>query len=207
MKKIRQNNEPLHEEIRKRSDYIKQIHDFAKYMEKEYELESTDDRSLLICAADKTLGDGEVGAAHIMLGDIDLTTASVSSMMEQEKMGIIFRMARIMAEVTHDDLGDLVFVRHRHLRRLYWSAAGVAAWTLCVVALQVVGIANWITTVSNLILMAWVNWLVWREIGNVKYDIYRLDKTRNEEFRERKKMQREKVFDVLRQVSDDDDDE
>lgn len=195
--------------VREKSEFIKRIEDFANYMQKEY-IDDCEGRSLLISAGDRSLGDSQGGMAHIMLGDRTMNTAGLASMMRQDGFDDVFRMARIVS--TDDDgMGDVISNKRRRLRMLYGMAALSAFWTLCIVGFQIVGIGNWITTVSNLLLMAYIFFILCREILPLRRQVARLKAAEREEQEARKRRKMAALFfeslHHLMQRDDDDDDE
>lgn len=193
--------------VREKSEFIKRIEDFANYMQKEYIDEGN--RSLLISAGDSSIADSQGGMAHIMLGDRAMNMAGLASMMRQDGFGDLFRMARIVS--TDDDgMGDVISNKRRRLRMLYGMAALSASWTLCIVGFQIVGIGNWITTVSNLLLMAYIFFILWREILPLRRQVARLKAAESEEQEARKRRNMAALFfESLHHLMqrDDDDDE
>lgn len=195
--------------VREKSEFIKRIEDFANYMQKEY-IDDCEGRSLLISAGDRSLGDSQGGMAHIMLGDRAMNTAGLASMMRQDGFDDVFRMARIVS-TDDDSMGDVISSKRRRLRILYGMAALSAFWTLCIVGFQIVGIGNWITTVSNLLLTAYIFFILWREILPLRRQVARLKAAEREEQEARKKRKMAALFfeslHHLMQRDDDDDDE
>lgn len=192
--------------VREKSEFIKRIEDFANYMQKEY-INDCDDRSLLISAGDRTLGDAQGGMAHIMLGDRVMNTAGLASMMHQDGFGDMFRMARIVS-TDDDSMGDVIGSKRRRLRWLYGMAGLSAFWTLCIVGFQITGIANWITTVSNFLLMTYIDLSLWREIRPLRRQIARLKAAEREEQEERKKRKMAALlFEAIHHLMQRDDDD
>lgn len=151
------------QEVRQRSEFLKRITEFARFMQKEYIEESDGDMAMMICAGDSSVGNNQTGHAEIMMGGKPLMAYSLADMMKDEKYGQTFRIARMMAADSEAAMGD-VKTLERRVRRLYVTIAGLSAWTLVLVAMQLVGIANWITTVSNLLLMGFLISLVVRDL-------------------------------------------
>ena len=196
------------QELKGRSEFIKRVTDFAQYMQQEYVEGSDGERAMLICAADATVGDGRSGHLHLVMGGKATMTASLASMMSQEEMQEVFRVARIVAGAADDLRSDMKPLRRR-LRTLYGMAAVAGLWTLCIVGFQVVGIANWITTVSNLLLMAYVGFVLYREIREHRRKLQRIGREQQRETQQRKEMAALAFAEMLKRIaaSADDDDE
>lgn len=165
--------------VRERSEFIKRIEDFVNYMQKEY-IDGCDGRSLMISAGDRSLGDSQGGMAHIMLGDRDMNTAGLASMMRQDGFSDIFRMARIVS-ADDDSMGDVISSKRRRLHVDYGIAAMLVVWTLCIVAMSIAGIMHWVLTLTNLALMAFTLLNVWREIRPLRRQVARLKAAEREE--------------------------
>lgn len=147
-------------EVRRQSEFLKRVHDFAAYMHKEYISESDGEMSLFISANDGTLGDDKVGRMQCVMGREALVVTGLASLMEQGDNRELFRAARRMA----DDYSDLP-QRRKELRRqrrvLYVLSGATVLWACAIILLQVFGVANWITTVSNLLLMTFIGLQLW----------------------------------------------
>ena len=192
--------------IREKSEYIRRIEDFASFMQKEY-IEDCEGRSLLISAGDLSAGDPHGGMIHIILGDRNMTTAGLTSMMRQDGMGDIFRMARIVS-ADNDDMTHVIIKMRRDLLILYIDVAVSFLWTLCIIAFQIIGIANWITTVSNLLLMAFASIFLWNKIRQLRRKTAKLVADCREE-KEKRLEHRIKTFlnELMSQSHIDDDDD
>lgn len=194
--------------VRERSEFIKRIEDFAKFMEKEY-IDDSYERSLLISATDRSIGESQGGMMHIAVGNKTLTTAGLASMMQQEGFDEMFRMARVVS-TDDDDISDVIRDKRHRLHVDYGIAVILGVWTLCIVAIGVAGIMHWVLTITNLALMAftWLN--VWREIRPLRRQIGRLEVSCQKDRKERTRRKMEALlFDSLRHLTrqDNDDDE
>ena len=194
--------------VRERSEFIKRIDDFAKFMEKEY-IDDSDERSLLISATDRSIGESQGGMMHIAVGNKTLTTAGLASMMQQEGFDEMFRMARIVS-TDDDDISDVIRDKRHRLHVDYGIAVILGVWTLSIVAIGVAGIMHWVLTITNLALMGftWLN--VWREIRPLHRQIGRLEASYQQDHKERTRRKMEALlFDSLRHLTrqDKDDDE
>lgn len=150
------------EKLRNSSEYIKAAESFARYAHQEWIQDYIDSRALLMCCVDRTIPDG-VGSITLATGDSDLLTASLMQMQDDEHLGHIFRKARMVND-TIGDLNENIRNLRSRLRIDYYMAALVVFWMLCVIGFQIWGIANWITTVSNLLLMVFSGHMVGRDI-------------------------------------------
>lgn len=197
-------------EVRQQSEFLKRVHDFAGYMQKEYISESDGEMSLFISASDGTLGDDKVGRMQCVMGREALVATGLASLMEDGDSRGLFRAARRMA----DDYDDLPKRRKelRHQRRALYTLMTVSAlWTCAIILLQMFGVANWITTVSNLLLMTFIGLQLWSFGIDLRHKTVRL---REDESDHRRNMiergigeAMQRFFSKFRREQDDDDDE
>lgn len=167
------------EGLRRKSEFIRQVGDFAMYMQKEY-LDPSDNLSLLVCAADASIdGGGRCGSAAIMLGDRWVGLTALASMMRQKEFAEAFRKARVLSTEDGDDggMGDAMRGVRRRLRVDYSIEAGVALWAALIATLAAFGLMDWFTMVSNLILMAWTAFIVGRDIMPLRRQIRRMEES------------------------------
>ncbi len=196
--------------VREKSEFIRCVHDFARYMQKEY-IDVSDGRSLLITACDRDIdGCTKGGMAHIILGNAMLNTAAIASMMREESMADMFRTARIAN--TEDDMSVEIAAKRKRLRTLYVTSALIALWTLCLVGLLAWGVAGWVSTVTNMLLMGYMGYLIFGEIRPLRRQIARMKASDREERKARVKQEEdalEEFFGMLRRrmEQDGDDDE
>lgn len=206
--------------VRQESKFINQIESFARYMDAEYVTNSDQPRSLCIIAADcLDAKSGKHALAHILLGDNRVNRCALRSMMEENDR---------FSEQVHDlcdndgedrsveDLDEEIGSKQKRMTLSKWICVGIAAWSAVIIAMFVVGIASWITTVSNLLLLAWCVILVGSEIRSLNRNIEKLKQQRKRAAGRQKIMSRMEQFtDFLRQMraqieedaGDDDDDE
>lgn len=186
----------------RQSEYIKRVVDFAKYMQKEY-IDESGDKCLLISAGDRNVDANKKGIIHAVVGNKEMVIANMVSLMKQKETAEIFRMARIV----NNDVDDLINVisgkRHR-LRILYGLSAISASWVLLLVVFTAFGMSNWITTISNLLLMGYVAYLLVREICTLRRQITRLETDCQEDSKER---QKQAVADILKKIIREHDDD
>lgn len=160
-------------EVRRQSEFLKRVHDFAEFMHKEYIAESDGEMSLFISANDGTLGDDKVGRMQCVMGQEALVVTGLASLMEEDNNRELFRAARRMAD-DYDDLPQRRKELRRQRRVLYTLMAITALWTCCIILFQVFGIGRWITTVSNLLLMTFVGLQLWSFRADLRRKLARL---------------------------------
>lgn len=148
------------QKVRQQSEFLKRVHDFAEYMQKEYIAESDGEMSLLINASDGTLGDDKVGRMQCVMGREALVITGLASWLEDGEHCELFRAARRMAD-DYDNLPQRRKELRRQRRVLYTLMTVSALWACAIILLQVSGMGNWITTVSNLLLMTFVGLQLW----------------------------------------------
>jgi len=147
------------QKVRQQSEFLKRVYDFAEYMQKEYIAESDGEMSLLISANDGTLG-SKVGRMQCVMGREALVVTGLASFMEEGDYRELFRAARRMAD-DYDDLPERRKDLQRQRRVLYTLMTVSALWACAIILLQVFGVANWITTVSNLLLTTFIGLQLW----------------------------------------------
>ena len=147
-------------EVRRQSEFLKRVHDFAEYMQKEYIAESDGKMSLFISASDSTLGDDKVGRLQCVMGSEALVVTGLASLMEEGDNRDLFRAARRMAD-DYDDLPQRRKELRRQRRVLYTLMTVSALWVCAIILLRVFGIVDWINTISNSILTAFVGLQLW----------------------------------------------
>lgn len=149
-------------EVVQKSEFVKRIVDFTRYMKKEY-MDDDGERSLLVAALDNTVQGVPPIGTFIALGKKRLVVANLACAFQQEEAAEILRLASQAAGET--DTGHLdAGVLRRHLLYGYVIASVVVLWMLFIVGMQVAGISNWITTVTNLFLMSYVLYVVVRSV-------------------------------------------
>lgn len=201
-------DEQTHKEIRSRSEFIKTIEDFTKYIHKEYLAQSAD-RSLLICASDGTIGNSQMAMSHVMLGDTSMSVRALKDMMDDPHAEDVFRMARVMSAIS-GDLDDEIKHQKKFLRHFYFVGAMAGIWTGVFMALTVFGVFHWWVCIINLLLMATVYLNVWRGVSEISRRIGNLRKETKADAVERVKMGMAKLLTFLEHARPDkneDDDE
>lgn len=147
-------------EVRRQSEFLRRVYDFTEYMQKEYIAESDGEMSLFISANDSTLGDDKIGRMQCVMGREALVVTGLASFMEEGDYRELFRTARRMAG-DYDDLPQRRKELRRQRRVLYVQMTVSALWACAIILFQVFGIANWITMVSNLLLMTFIGLQLW----------------------------------------------
>lgn len=197
------------ERQRNSSDYIKAAESFARYAHQEWIQDCIDSRALLICCVDRTIPDG-VGSITLATGDGDLLAASLMQMQNDEHLGHIFRKARMIND-TIGDLNESIRNLRSRLRMDYYMAALVVFWMLCVICFQIWGVANWITTVSNLLWIVFLGHMIGRDILERRKMLKRLtnamQRDRIEMIEQRLRALYDSLMSRLRHDDSDDDDE
>jgi hypothetical protein len=167
----------------RQSEYIKRVVDFAKYMQKEY-IDESGDKCLLISAGDRNVDANKQGIIHAVVGNKEMVIANMVSLMKQKETAEIFRMARIVNSDV-DDFTDVINGKRRRLRTLYGLSAISALWVFVIGIFTALGVCNWITTISSLLLMWYFAYLLVREICTLRRQIARLKNDTQEQSKER----------------------
>lgn len=190
---------------RQESEFIKCIEDFARYIGPEYITAEDNPRSLCIIAADCLDAEsGKHAMAHILLGSNRVGRCALRSMMEDND-AFAAQIHGLFdddgANRTVEDLDEEINSKQKRLTFSMWMAIGCAAWIAALILFQVVGISHWITTASNMLLMAWTVWLVIRDIRSLRRSLDRLRQQRKRAAGRQKMMSRMEQFtDFLRQM-------
>lgn len=160
------------QQVRQQSEFLKRVHDFAAYMHKEYISESNGEMSLFISASDGTLGDDKVGRMQCVMGSEALVATGLAAMMEDGDSRELFRAASRMAG-DYSDLPQRRKDLQRQRRVLYTLMTVSALWACAIILLQVFGVANWITTVSNLLLTTFIGLQLWSSRADLRRKLAR----------------------------------
>lgn len=161
------------QQVRQQSEFLRRVHDFAEYMQKEYIAESDGEMSLFISAGDSTLGENGVGRVQCVMGQQWMVASGLASWLEDGDHREIFRAARRMTD-DYDDLPERRKDLQRQRRVLYVLMTVSALWACAIILLQVFGVANWITTVSNLLLMTFIGLQLWSFRADLRRKLARL---------------------------------
>lgn len=161
------------QQVRQQSEFLKRVYDFAEYMHKEYIAESDGEMSLFISANDSTLADDKVGHMQCVMGREALVVTGLASLMVEGDSRELFRAARRMAD-DYDDLPQ----RRKELRRqrmvLYVLSGATVLWACVIILLRVFGIVDWISTITNSILTAFVGLHLWSFGIDLRHKLARL---------------------------------
>lgn len=206
--------------VRQKSEFIKRVEDFARYIAPEYITESDNPRSLCIIAADcLDKESGRHAMAHIMVGNDRVTRCAIRSMMEDND-----NFSSLVHELCDDDggnrsvedLDEEIARKQKNLKRSIFIAVLDGIWSVALIALQVFGPASLLTTISSLLLMAFCGMLIGRDIKTLRMAIARLKQLRKRAVGRQKMMSRvARLGDFLRHMreqieedaGDDDEDE
>ena len=161
------------QQVRQQSEFLKQVSDFAEYMHKEYIKGSDGNMSLFISAGDKTMDEEHVGHVQCIMGQEWMVAAGLASWLKDGDHRDLFRAARRMAD-DYDDLPERRKELRRQRRVLYTMMTVSVLWVCAIILFQVFGIGNWITTVSNLLLMTYVGLQLWALRADLKRKLARL---------------------------------
>lgn len=192
--------------LRSTSEYIKAAESFAKYAHKEWIEDYSDDRALLMCCIDHTVPDG-TGMMGIATGDKDLITAAVMAMMLDDNLGEVFHKARVAIETT-GDIDENIRSTRRRLRTFYILAVVATLWTLFIVGLKVWDVSDWISTISNLLLMAFIGLQIYHEIVTRRHMLKRLMSAARRDHEERLERKLQSLLgSMMKRMEDDDEDD
>ena len=200
------------ETVRRKSEFLKRVEDFASYMQKEY-IDGSDDRSLIISAGERRFGgDSQGGMCHVMLGPRDMNTAAAACMVREDGFREVFATVIRDGADAAADLDGAIRSGRRRLRTGYGIALLSAFWSGIIIGLQVLGMTDWVTTVTNLLLMAFVGVTLWRAIRPMRAEVARLEERRRRERQAYVQQRMEKLFaETLRRLTgrdgDDEDDD
>lgn len=192
--------------LRSTSEYIKAAESFAKYAHKEWIEDYSDDRALLMCCIDHTVPDG-TGMMGIATGDKDLITAAVMAMMQDDNLGEVFHKARVAIETT-GDIDENIRSTRRRLRTFYILAVVATLWTLFIVGLKVWDVSDWISTISNLLLMAFIGLQIYHDIVTRRHMLKRLMSAARRDHEERLERKLQSLLgSMMKRMEDDDEDD
>ena len=199
------------QKILRRSEFLKSAESFAKYAHKEWIEGNTEDKAMLMCCVDTTVADEQTGLMSIVMGGKDLLETAMVKMMENKTIGELFVKARIASDVI-EEKGEKIKNLRKRLRTLYGMAALAIFWTMCIIGFAIWGVSDWITTITNLLLMAFVGLLVGREIKENRRLVKCLEESVQRDIHDHLENLKRGFFDFLRKLAshneaDDDDDD
>lgn len=200
---------PYAKNVCRSSEFIKTAADFAKYANTEWIKDNTSERAMLMCCIDSTLPSG-TGVLHMVSGGRGLLVHAVSEIMREDDFKQLFHEARIISEDADAMIRDVQALR-RKVYKAYMSMAVIAVWTLCIVGFQAWGVAEWITTISSLMLMSITSVLVLSEIKRWRRRLKHAEMNLQEKKEQEKAQEAQKVMEaldeILKRSSEDDDDD
>ena len=158
-------NDPRVKEIYQRSKFLKQVYDFAYYVQGEY-IEDSNDRTLIVIAADNGLDNGHLSVSSMAIGNNAVLNRSFAIALSDKEMQEQLQIAcDIIGARQSDQTEDIGQIR-RTIRKLYWFSALVIVWSIVSIILTVVGFFEIAPTISALLLMAFLGCLLYREISS-----------------------------------------
>lgn len=143
-------------------------------------------------------------------GGKGLLVHAVSEIMRENDFRELFHDARIISEDADAMVRDVQALRHK-VYKVYTSMAVIAIWTLCVIGFQAWGVAEWITTISSLLLMSITSMLVLSEIKRwrrrLKHAEMDLQEKKKQEKAQAQEVQKimEALDEILKRSREDDD--
>jgi len=206
-----------------RSEFIRRINEFAHYIKKEYIENDDGDMGLLICAGDRTIGNGQIGMADIMMGGKSVIACSLKNMMSDSDNRAIFDIAGMAARNAEHNRISASILRRR-LRTCYIFAGVEIVWMLCLIALLIAeltvqsfaipGVASWAVFIPNVMLMAFTTFQTWSMIRDIRRSLKAIKEEEDKEINElrdlRERMERtlkSVLGEMIRRRSSGDDDE
>ena len=197
------------------SEMIRTVVQFAEYIEKEYTSEG-DDRAMFIAAMDADMP-GLSGRMSLFTNAIGqrggVLYALVKAMRNNEGVRDLLNEARVLSLTDPDSTGDLAdrLADTRRRERLTWGYVAICAlWTLTLAAGWALGLFHALTTVSSLLLMAFLFWLIGRELKALRRQRRRYQQAAGEDREQHRKMAAATFMHMLKQAAgraaEDDDD-
>lgn len=144
-------------------------------------------------------------------GGKGLLVHAVSEAMREDSFKELFHDARIISEDA-DTMSTDVRTLRRKVYKAYTSMVVLAVWTLCIIGFQAWGVAEWITTISSLLLMGIASMLVLSTIKHWRRKLKRAEMDLQEKKEQEKAQEVQKVMEALDEIlkrgrEDDDDDD
>jgi len=127
-------------------------------------------------------------------------TAALASMMREERMSELFRVARLVAgeaQSASEDVGPL----KRRLRFDYAVAASCVLWMLAIVVLVVTGKMNPFLAVTNLLLMLATCINLYREISDQRRKLQAIEREERRDRRDRVQMGMAAFAEMMRRMA------
>lgn len=208
MKLESMNESQTGEKIREQSEYIRQAESFARYAHEEWVRPEVMERSLMMCCVDETVSDG-TGMMVVCTGNRELTAHALNTMMESEELSGVFDKARRISEMK-EDWQERISQEKKNLRIHYIGVGVCGGWTLCLIALWLFADTSIITTASNLLLMGYIFFMLWRNIKDCRRRIAKYtaaDKRQKKAVLEELRDGVRKLMDMVLNRDDDDDED
>ena len=143
----------VEQKIRQKSAYLKQVHDFARYIRKEYIDPNNGEMTLFISATDFTDTNLSFSAS---LGNKDYAISGLASLVSQNPN------AKRMFDITSAIAGDFEFdvynlkEKKKQKRFIIFTSVLFVLWSIAVTLFRVFNIINWVTAISNSLLLVFL---------------------------------------------------
>ncbi len=192
------------------SEFLRQVEGFCRFASQEY-IDGSGKKALVISCTDLDMPDAPGGLVFGQ-GRKCLVENAIRQMKRDDGLReMLIRAAREAGEMDKDRSAEIASLRSM-IRKDYLVAGVVAFWTLCVIALEVLGISDLITFITNLLLCIWLNVLIWHDLLPRRRKVMELESSAMQDLItkvEGKLNQMGAVLDGLRRrmTEDDDDDE
>jgi len=174
------------EKVEVKSEYLEVCKNFMEYAAKDYINGTDGQRCLMVIAGDEMLPGNKRGVFCAGTGGRALLAEMLAEAMDNEKFEDLFKAARMVSKSV--DLYDYDTKQVRHEIRIgHIMTALVVFWCLCLLSFQLFGVSNLITTVSNMLMMAWVSFLHYRRMKDLYRRLHRIEEQRKEFLEEKLK--------------------
>lgn len=143
----------VEQKIRQKSAYLKQVHDFARYIRKEYINPNNGEMTLFISATDFTDTNLSFSAS---LGNKDYAISGLASLVSQNPN------AKRMFDITSAIAGDFEFdvynlkEKKKQKRFIIFTSILFVLWSIAVTLFWVFNIIEWVTAISNSLLLVFL---------------------------------------------------
>lgn len=133
---------------------------------KEIFFEGESQRSLLIIAGEKIPETDKSAFACIVLGNGSLNIKNLIVAMREKEIRELFRTAGKMAGIDESVPMEDIQQLRRETRKYYWLSVLAGAWSVVLIALTITGFFKVSVTLSCMLVMTYLGFLLWGEIGN-----------------------------------------
>ncbi len=146
----------VEQKIRQKSAYLKQVHDFARYIRKEYIDPNNGEMTLFISATDFTDTNDTNLSFSASLGNKDYAISGLASLVSQNPN------AKRMFDITSAIAGDFEFdvynlkEKKKQKRFIIFTSVLFVLWSIAVTLFWVFNIINWVTAISNSLLLVFL---------------------------------------------------